>query len=312
LRVVAPDGITLWHIDSGQVPSYSTTVSAVSDSLLQGAALPADRFLLSADGRYRAMVQSDGNVVVWGPGYQVLWTSNTVLPARQEWWECWDPFPVGYNYAEGYRDPTLEIRNGILELWVTHYIEDPCLQHGGSRAWREMRWFTSNQHFGSKLAVQSDGNLVLYNHVTGAAVWSTQTGGRGHTPSAVKTGWGLLRDGLFEKCMDVRNGSSVSGTPVQIWQCNATAAQLWTVQGQTIRALGKCLDVVGGSTAAGAKVQLWDCNGSGAQNWVYQTNSTLRNPQSGLCLDIPGGNRANGNQLGIWQCDGRNTSELWR
>ncbi|WP_230860829.1 carbohydrate-binding protein, partial [Actinoplanes aureus] len=45
--------------------------------------------------------------------------------------------------------------------------------------------------------------------------------------------------GIGGKCLDVRNGSSVDGTQVQIASCNGTAGQRWTVTpGSTIRALG--------------------------------------------------------------------------
>ena len=60
----------------------------------------------------------------------------------------------------------------------------------------------------------------------------------------------------------------------------------------TIRALGKCLDVWGGATANGTPVQIWDCNGSGAQVWQVTAYNQLRNPQSGKCLDVTGGNSA--------------------
>jgi hypothetical protein len=118
--------------------------------------------------------------------------------------------------------------------------------------------------------------------------------------------------GIGGKCVDVRAASNANGTPVQLYDCNSTAAQQWTVGTDgTLRALGKCLDVSGGATANGTLVQLWDCNSGGAQVWQAQSNGTLVNPQSGRCLDDPGGNTANGTQLLIWDCNA-GANQQWK
>jgi hypothetical protein len=92
---------------------------------------------------------------------------------------------------------------------------------------------------------------------------------------------------------------------VQLWTCNGSSAQTWTVGTDgTIRALGKCLDVASGSTADGAKVQIWDCNGTGAQQWVANAAKDIVNPQSGKCLDATGPSSADGTPLQIWSCGG--------
>jgi glucosylceramidase len=108
--------------------------------------------------------------------------------------------------------------------------------------------------------------------------------------------------GLAGKCVDVAGANSADGTAVQLYDCNGTAAQVWTrgTDG-TVRALGKCLDVTSGSTADGAPVQLWTCNGSGAQVWSYGSGA-LVNPQANKCLDVTGNNSANGTRLQIWTC----------
>jgi type 1 glutamine amidotransferase len=110
--------------------------------------------------------------------------------------------------------------------------------------------------------------------------------------------------GLANKCLDISNAGTADGTKIQLWTCNASAAQQWTRNGQTWRALGKCLDVSGSGTANGTKVQLWTCNGSGAQNWTAGANSSLVNPNSGKCLDVSGNNSADGTQIHIWTCNG--------
>jgi PKD repeat protein len=110
--------------------------------------------------------------------------------------------------------------------------------------------------------------------------------------------------GLASKCLDVAGGATADGTKIQLYTCNGTTAQTWTVAGSTIRSLGKCLDVAGGATANGTKAQLWTCNGSGAQNWAANADGSLRNPPSGRCLDVSQNSSADGQQIHIWDCLG--------
>ncbi|MEU9400876.1 family 16 glycosylhydrolase [Streptomyces sp. SID4985] len=111
--------------------------------------------------------------------------------------------------------------------------------------------------------------------------------------------------GLAGKCVDVAAANSANGTPVQLYDCNGTAAQQWTVGSDgTIRALGKCLDVVDNATADGSKVQLWDCTGGPNQKWVVSSANDIVNPQADKCLDVTDNNPANGTRLQIWTCGG--------
>jgi beta-glucanase (GH16 family) len=117
--------------------------------------------------------------------------------------------------------------------------------------------------------------------------------------------------GLAGKCVDVAGASSANGTPVQLYDCNGTAAQKWTVSSDgTIRALGKCLDVKDNGTADGSAVQLWDCAGSPNQKWVVTAARDIVNPQADKCLDVTGNNSANGTRLQIWTCSG-NANQKW-
>ncbi len=141
---------------------------------------------------------------------------------------------------------------------------------------------------------------------TTSFVWTAST------PSATAPpGSGAIVAGVSAGlCVDVRAASSADGTPVQIFTCNGTVAQSWTVSGGTLQALGKCLDVSGAGTANGTKVQLFTCNGSGAQTWQPQSNGSLLNPASGRCLDDPGATTTSGTQLQIWDCNGTN-AQSW-
>jgi hypothetical protein len=116
--------------------------------------------------------------------------------------------------------------------------------------------------------------------------------------------------GYGGKCVDVNAASTANGTKVDLYDCNGTTAQSWTVGSDgTVKALGKCMDVTGAGTANGTKVDLYDCNGTGSQVW-QKSGSTLVNPQSGKCLDATGPSSANGTRLQIWTCAGA-TNQQW-
>ncbi len=90
-------------------------------------------------------------------------------------------------------------------------------------------------------------------------------GGGGTSPTGAITGYGGL-------CVDVRGASSANFTPVQVYTCNGTGAQRWTVAaGNTLQALGKCMDINGGgtwSTTPGTQLQIWSCSGNANQHWA--------------------------------------------
>ena len=104
--------------------------------------------------------------------------------------------------------------------------------------------------------------------------------------------------------------NNTPGTKVEVYSCNGTDGQQWTVASNgTVQADGACLDVQSGGTANGTPVQLYTCNGTGAQQWVPQSNGALKNPQSGACLDDTGYG-GSGTQVQIWSCSG-NSNQSW-
>jgi hypothetical protein len=105
-------------------------------------------------------------------------------------------------------------------------------------------------------------------------------------------------------CLDDRAASTALLNPIQVYTCNGTTAQNWTVaSGSTLQVLGKCLDVDAAGTANGTTVDLYTCNGTGAQVWVPQPDGALLNPNSGKCLDDTGYG-GSGTQAQIWACGG--------
>jgi chitinase len=158
-------------------------------------------------------------------------------------------------------------------------------------------------------------NWELSQDTTGStslvsAIYEVATGGTPPPPP----GGGKVGavTGIAGKCVDVAGANSANGTAVQLWTCNGSGAQTWTVGADsTLRALGKCMDVTSAGTANGTTVQLWDCNATGSQTWQAQANGTLRNPASGRCLDATGQSSADGTRLQIWDCAG-SANQVWR
>ncbi|HEY2576318.1 MAG TPA: ricin-type beta-trefoil lectin domain protein [Streptosporangiaceae bacterium] len=143
----------------------------------------------------------------------------------------------------------------------------------------------------------TSGGTMSANYV---AAYTTSGGGSPPPPP----GAGPIT-GIGGLCVDDRGAITTNFNPVQVFTCNGTAAQQWTVvqAGSTLRVLGKCMDINGGGTADGTKVDLFDCNNTGAQVFIPQSNGSLMNPQSGKCLDDTGSG-GSGTQLQIWDCTG--------
>jgi hypothetical protein len=114
-----------------------------------------------------------------------------------------------------------------------------------------------------------------------------------------------------DRCVDVTGGDSRDGTALQLYDCNRTASQIWSMPGDgTVRAMGKCMDVRGGTDADGTPVQLYTCNDTASQQWVYDTSArTLRS--FGKCLTASGGGTGNGTKLELRGCDG-GADQQWK
>jgi hypothetical protein len=109
-------------------------------------------------------------------------------------------------------------------------------------------------------------------------------------------------------CLDVAGGVNANGTPVQLYTCNATAAQHWTYdrgkQTITNTAFNKCLDVRGADPTAGAVVQIYDCNGTDAQRWTWDPQAGVLLNARGNVLDVAGGNLVSGTPVKTWTKNG--------
>jgi beta-glucosidase len=139
-----------------------------------------------------------------------------------------------------------------------------------------------------------DGNGA---YATQSFVWTVSPG------TAVTGGTTGPITGYEGLCLDDRSASTALYNPIQVYTCNGTDAQQWTVESNgTLEVLGMCLDVDGAGTANGTLVDLYTCNGTGAQQWQPQSDGELINPESGKCLDDTGYG-GSGTQVQIWTCD---------
>ena len=131
-----------------------------------------------------------------------------------------------------------------------------------------------------------------------SSIFNKITGGGTTTPPGT-TGPVTGYEGL---CLDDRGASTADFNPIQVYTCNGTSAQSWTVNSNgTLTVLGDCLDVAGAGTANGTLVDLYPCNGTGAQSWTHESNGELVNTNSGKCLDDTGFG-GSGTQVQIWTC----------
>jgi len=210
--------------------------------------------------------------------------------------------PGGQQFADAFHTFTVDWEPGVI-TWYMDGIQFSRKVRGdaGANPWpfEHPFFMIMNLAVGGNWPGSPDGSTVFPQTLTidYVRVNSYTSGGGGGRTGQIS--------GLAGKCVDVRAGGTANGTIVQLYACNGTTAQRWTIGTDgTVRALGKCLDVSGGSTADGARVQLWDCNGSGAQRWTYTAARDLVNPQANKCLDVTGNNSADSTPLQIWTCGG--------
>lgn len=128
----------VWQTGTGgkAAPYY-----AFGDRLTSGVSLGQNQYLRSADRRYVLIHQTDGNVVLYAPGWRPIWNTQTGGRATTS--------------LTMQSDGHLVLYNGSSPVWTSNTA--------GSGA--------------TRMVVQSDGNLVLYR-ADNSWVWQTQTSGR--------------------------------------------------------------------------------------------------------------------------------------
>jgi hypothetical protein len=127
----------LWQSGTG---GHASPTYFGANTLTSGQTLPANQYLRASDGRSALLLQTDGNLLVYGGGYKVLWASGG----------------TGANRAVMQTD-------GNLVLYRAN----------NSPAW----WTNTGGHNSSTAVLQNDGNFVIYSSGN-APLWQSGTGGK--------------------------------------------------------------------------------------------------------------------------------------
>ena len=104
-------------------------------------------------------------------------------------------------------------------------------------------------------------------------------------------------------CLDDNGQVSQDHNKIQMWPCNTTSAQRFTLATDgTLQVVGRCLRIAD----SGANVELFTCNaGAGAQQWRALPSHALVNAASGpnwLCITDPGASQQAGAQVVVTGC----------
>jgi hypothetical protein len=121
-------------------------------------------------------------------------------------------------------------------------------------------------------------------------------------PATASTGTIRGQNGL---CLDLNGGVAVADNHVQVFTCNGTAAQTWTLATDgTLRVQGMCALIDGDST-----VHIITCDGRTTARWRV-SNSTLINAADDECLTDPSGGSQSGAGAVVSACGG-SASQRW-
>ena len=111
-------------------------------------------------------------------------------------------------------------------------------------------------------------------------------------------------------CLDVRGGKFQPGTTLQMYGCNGTASQRFSLgRGGEIRVRDLCVDVDRGDPRDGARVVLWPCSGSRSQSWSPRGGQIV-SELNGKCLDVEDGRVRQEAPAMVWSCN-RSPSQRW-
>jgi hypothetical protein len=121
-------------------------------------------------------------------------------------------------------------------------------------------------------------------------------------PATDRTGTIRGQNGL---CLDLTGALPVDDNRVQVFECNGTNAQTWTLATDgTLRVMGKCALIVGDNS-----VRIITCDGRTTAQW-RAANSLLTNAANGNCLTDPSAGSRSGTPAVVAPCGG-SASQRW-
>ncbi|MEU4237676.1 ricin-type beta-trefoil lectin domain protein [Actinoplanes sp. NPDC026619] len=121
-------------------------------------------------------------------------------------------------------------------------------------------------------------------------------------PAAARTGTIRGQNGL---CLDLNGAVPIDFNHVQVFECNGSVAQTWTLATDgTLRVQGLCALVLGDNT-----VHVVGCDGRTTAQW-RASGQLLINASNDKCLTDPSGGATSGTGVTVTTCDGR-ANERW-
>ncbi|WP_043511432.1 MULTISPECIES: RICIN domain-containing protein [unclassified Actinoplanes] len=123
-------------------------------------------------------------------------------------------------------------------------------------------------------------------------------------PAAVVVGSGTAGTGILVSgnglCLDLPGAVPVDDSVIQVFDCNRSAAQVWTLGTDgTLQVMGKCALLVGDST-----VHLTSCDLRTTAQWRITGDHQLINAASNRCLTDPSQGARPGTRVVVVTCTG--------
>ncbi|WP_081844432.1 RICIN domain-containing protein [Cellulomonas sp. URHE0023] len=200
---------------------------------------------------------------------------------------------------------------------VTVAVYDPAVTTwaAAQKASSTANLATAAQTFTSTSSVTPNATLKAYVTIDGWPVTATFT--------SVVTRLTQLTD-RNGKCLDVRNRTWAAGNVVQIYTCNKTPAQKWSLMANgTLRANDFCLQVPSATNGVGLVIAT--CTTAANQRWTVDATRTVNpyvqlvsaltwtpNQTQGGCLTVPNGTTTDTTQLVVETCGNRNQNQYWQ
>jgi hypothetical protein len=112
--------------------------------------------------------------------------------------------------------------------------------------------------------------------------------------------------GAGNLCLDLNGGVPVDDNHIQVFTCNGSFAQRWTLATDgTLRVVGRCAQVTADTT-----VHIIGCDDRSQAQWRVTGGDTLVNVATGECLTDPGGGARSGAGVRVTACAGAG-SQRW-
>ncbi|GAA2699756.1 RICIN domain-containing protein [Actinoplanes palleronii] len=139
---------------------------------------------------------------------------------------------------------------------------------------------------------------------TSAAVTTAPTTPAALAPSPLMAGTGTLVSGNG-LCLDVPGAIPSDDNNIQVFDCNQSVAQVWTLADDgTLRVMGRCALLVGDDT-----VRLTTCDGRTTAQWRATGARELVNAAGSSCLTDPSGGGRPGTRVLVVKCTGQSNQQ---